>query len=570
MILLLLAALLVSASESFAETDTLPADSLIYAQTKQQIIRSDSAGAAQFIAAADELAALGLYKQALQLIHSLAGESAPSQSSDKKAASSDSSIKALTCRIRAGGDYIDFNDPETQRNKEEVIDPHALDNRRAYVSAALSWQPFAHKDIALLPKLEIANEDASGALGVSFRALNSMLLCDFEGGAKKRFWHEDYDTVVTPRGDKSLQVTEKEFAGNEKEDSDFLFGSIAVNLTNRQRHQQVIASLPVRIDGEKYREDRTPYISFIQYSLVPQVEYTTSDYTKSLLFLCEANYYDYSAIPVAAAKKDTADRVLVRPELSFNAWQKAYSFEARTSYMYEHYRNAQYPQNWSIVQAYTKGRLKLLKKVVPSAAIEYRHENSKRKKTVAWQQIAAVNETKEMHPVYGLITKYDTVFIQQSGDLSYAVHGDYLKLSPEIEISPHKLFSFRIGMRYEDCWHEDFLKTVHMEYEATDTTVWQDYLAESLRSLEPQIGLELEHTRFAIAATGSYRYTTSKNEGKYDYDRRDSWRLNLDAHGSITKWLSLYALADYEQSWYDSQSEPQQNMSLSGGVSLKF
>jgi hypothetical protein len=562
--------LLLISGETQSDTGAEASDSLVYSRQKIKLLSADSTRFSHYIAAADELAALGLYSQALTLLNTLSENDTTATAATPQHTASGSAKTHPDYRVRIGGEYIDFNDPESRRNEAEIIDPHSLDDRRAFVSAGLSWKPLQEIDCTIEPEIELSNQDASGALAGALWLLDSIVRCDIETGGEKRFWHERYDTVITPRGDKSLRISETQFAGNRAEDADLLFGGARVNITNRYRPRRLLASCPVGVDFKKYRADSPPYISFIEYALSPELEYNSPDYSRSILFHCDSRYRTYASIRLSQEVKDTADRALLVPELTVTLWKKKYSLETRYSYMYEHYFDAEFPRNWGCATSYARAKLKSMNILEPSVSAEYRYEHSRRIKHIEWNEITDIDTSIQSHPIYGTRKLYDTTFTTHAPAFDYSVGGHSLCVESRIIIQPSKLLSFLLGIRVEDTWYDDYENRFHITHTGSDTTLWRDYLSESLRSVQPEIGIGLEHTRFNLNCRGGYMYTQSKNPGKYDYDTRKSWRITVDGNVVITHWLSAYSLTSCELSYYDRQGEAQINLSLSGGFSFNL
>ena len=123
---------------------------------------------------------------------------------------------------------------------------------------------------------------------------------------------------------------------------------------------------------------------------------------------------------------------------------------------------------------------------------------------------------------------------------------------------------------YEESWHEDYEKTTYLAYPEKDTTLWDDYLAESLRMIEPQADLAFERPGRRLAGRCSFRHAESKRPGRYEYDRRDSWRFGAEADGTVLKRLHLLCMVDYEISYQDGSAEALTNTSVSAVASVTF
>ncbi|MBD3418982.1 MAG: hypothetical protein GF398_02570 [Chitinivibrionales bacterium] len=538
-------------------------DSVTYRRAKQELLRLDSAGYATFIAAADELAQLGLYPQAVQLLSAQKVE----VGGDSSRAPHDS-VQPLRWRIQTGGEYLDYNDPQTRRDKNEIIDPHLLDDQRGYGSVAATWRPATGPAGLIRPEIELSSRNALGKLSVCALLLDSLLVCDLEGSAEKRFWHDVYDTVITPRGNSSLKIVDSKFVGDRRDALDVVSGGAQVTITNRNRHRRVTLSLPLRIAARHYRSGKPPFTSFAEYGVMPEITLATRDYTQTVLLQCEANYADFATITLENARRDTADRLIIRPEISHAVWRDAYSLDSRFSYLYENYRQADFPQSWGSVSLESKFGHRLLQRMHPSFAVAYRHENSRRVHNPAWREITGL-VVNSVNPITN-DTIYDTTFADKTQKLDYLVHGDYVKLVPSVSLEIVKILSSNLSFAYEESWQTDFRLRRQLAPTGKDTILWQDYLGEALRSYEPEIGLRLKRAAITASLSSAYRFTTSKKQGKYDYDQRSAWRFSADINFQPRKWLSCFAIFDGEFSRYDQQRTTQSNISLSGAIAASF
>lgn len=552
-----------STSAKPEDPDTVSADSAAYYRARTTFEQQNPEQGRRYINTADELAGLGLYEQAMKILEAHQGEM-KSTAADEPAAESS---RALEYRIRAGGEYRNYEDPDIQRNKYELIDPHLLDEQRGYMSGGFTWRPAAPWARVVEPTAEVSNREGSCDLRTSALLLDSLLVLEIEGGGEKQFLNEVYENTLTPRGDTIPRIVESEFVGAGPIDSDLLSGSVTATLRRDFARRNLDTRCPIRAGVKNYRVSRSPYVSYAEYHTMPEVSWNSADFSNSLVVNCEAGVSDYFPIRTDAGTKDTADRVLVRPEISYAGYAQGKSVDIRCSYLYENFLDAGLPSDWGIALVHGTGRISLSEKIEPSLSAEYRYEHSARRKALAWWETTVTDSIYD--PVLGT-SRPVLGTLQRESNSAYTVRGNYLRVTPRAEYTPVDPLAFTVGVMYEESWHEDYEKTTYLAYPEKDTTLWDDYLAESLRMIEPQADLAFERPGRRLAGRCSFRHAESKRPGRYEYDRRDSWRFGAEADGTVLKRLHLLCMVDYEISYQDGSAEALTNTSVSAVASVTF
>ncbi len=536
-----------------AQTPYVNNDSLSWVQTRQALMRQDSAAVYPYVQAADELAQLGLYDRAVEMIREAV--SAPSDLS-REMISDDSSPRAsrkpVDVTFRAGADYIDYNDPEIEQHDNELIDPHALDDRNFYGAVSLGARP-SRGPISKID-LEVKGSNQYAVLSGRGNALflDSMLFCMARLEGKKNFWLEEYEKFITPRGDTALRVADTRFVGGSKNRSDKMVGEIILDITNRYDTRSSTWSLPVGVTFEKYRESHSPYISGINYHITPRFEWASDDFSKTVSAQMELGYCDYGEIFVDSVPKDTASRMTMRPMLSFSMWSDFLSTEVRSAYVYERYPQATMPQDWGEVSVAAKASLKRWKEIEPRVAAEYRYEHQGKKRRYVKKYIIDIQEN--VNEFTGQI-RYDTLWEESSRSLQYTLDGTMLLLSGGLLYYPTETISFRVDVEFEESW-----------FPRSDNEI-KDFVAEPFRALCPEIGMRIERPGGEFGVYVGYEKNSSKMPDISDYQRRDGLLVGIHTHLHPNPAISIYGIGDYGLTIYDKRGKPESNLSLSAGIS---
>ena len=325
----------------------------------------------------------------------------------------------------------------------------------------------------------------------------------------------------------------------------------AVTISNQYRDAPVKFRAPLQVSLEKYRENYSPYISFTDFRFIPEIEYTTRDFSRSYRFQIEGGYKDFAAVQVGKTAKDTADRVNLCPNLLFTSFSDRMNNEIELSYAYEYYLDAQYPENWGQAVVGAKPLLKITDFFKARLYAEYHFEHSRRVQMAPESTVVDIRRD----PFLGTI---DTIWEIAMEPKRYTVNGSMLRLSPEVTVKTGALLTLGCMVRYKETW-----------YPVIDTPV-TDYVAEALRSVGPEIWCAIELRSIDLYPKIGYTWLKTKRYGFYDYDKKQSLQFTVEGDFRIRQRISLFTLVDCELSYYDDQKKPQNNISLSGGVLITF
>lgn len=529
-------------------------DSLDYTARRTEIMALDSLKFKKYIEAADQLADLQLYSRALSVINGLVGQETTKRKDKyaKDSVQAAESEKYIFYKIRIGGDYLKFNDPQTSNNKAEIIDPHTLDDKRVYSTFTMHIIPPQLAPVSFTPEIKVSNQQAGLSLRNVALFFDSLFLFEIEYGVRKQFWQEEYDTVVTTKGDHAISIAERDFSALKELPSDMFTVSVGLEFTNRYRGVSFTYNVPVRVNLKKYRENYSPYVSFIDYQMMPGIEYSSHDFSKTVRFQLECDFKDYNGINlIEGVIKDTADKIMIRPDFTFTAYSNTITNELAASYCFENYIDAEYPKNWNQLILSSNHKMKGTASIQGNVNITYLYEHSLRERIISDSTVVEIKTNP-------FTLQPDTVWNKFQLRKEYTVYGNSITIAPEIVFEPKEWLKTGCCISYKETW-----------YPVSDVAE-TDYIVESVRSFIPELWCSIDKNRVNIVSRLAWQHTVSKKSELYDYDNKESYRFSIDGNTVVFKWLSLFAVADFEISKYDNQSKPQNNISLSGGSTIQF
>lgn len=314
-ILLLICTITAGVTAALADSQ---GDSTEFVRTREALRARDSSAYREYIDAAEELARMGLYTDALDMLNSLVQKNPRSHQQNPVGRKTGAeSNRSLPWSFSVGSSFLDYNDIRTSNDPKDNVDTDTLQNRSSlYMRGSFEYSlpSFAHS--LLIPRFYASNYTLSS--GIDLQQKYAQGRWDISAGisAEKRLFGARTNLS---------SISPDKFRGADADSSDNISIKIRSSRTGPHSDEPFRYEFPVTIERICYRTNRPGYISHTSYTFTPRSEYHSSDYTRVLRASVRNSYIDYDALTRDPAK-DTADVLHICPELETRAQLDATSF----------------------------------------------------------------------------------------------------------------------------------------------------------------------------------------------------------------------------------------------------
>ncbi len=519
-----------------------PSDSLAYFQLKDKLLQADSAAYAAYVAAADELAQMGMYEDARALLHDLASQHLPPDSSAQPATPAADSLKRrVQVSVTLGTDYFDMNDVVPSSNEAEEKERNTMLRHQylAYLRGRMEWSPETSVPMLVAPEAYVGNRKASLGLAAKMGLFGQRLRIDAKLGAEKPFWDDytSYDSLVAFQEDSC----------------DMASSALRIAFAERMGETEWRFEIPVSFQSEQYRENTPAFTSFILYAAAPRLEYAPDDLAKTAVVGCDVQYKDYAPVMIAdtaagrpvTVADDSSDWALVRPHLELSSRWERVGVDAAVAYSYSRYPNGVRPRRFDQMSTDLAFVYRFNPRFKAKLAGQHVYEAGFYQKTVTLLQAAGFG-----FPTDSLVR--------------LTLNGNLLELAPEMTAAVAGPFEV-------SAW----VKLKKGMYPAIDTLGGRrlaapQFLTESFWAWEPGIEAAVENA----TANAHLRCSLRNEDVESDsYDARDDYRalrIGGDTYAGFLKRFSVYAVADCELKLYKELARPTTNISVSAGLGARF
>lgn len=241
-----------------------PHDSTAYASFRHSMYAESDSLTIRYIQAADELAELGMYTEAIELLNKAQPLKGPEAQRKVPPETSGLPLFPKKWSVSAGSDYFRAED----FGVADTLDPRVKDSLARiretpltiFSRATLEAGPTGPFHLTLVPSVTISNRDARMRLRSQLAFFDERIFVDFDAEGKKSI----------ARWKDSLFV----FVGRQPDSLDMLRGQGEIAVTNKRKLRALLYDLPLQIQVNHYRQASEGYRSFMEYSLRPMIEFT--------------------------------------------------------------------------------------------------------------------------------------------------------------------------------------------------------------------------------------------------------------------------------------------------------
>lgn len=522
--------------------DSIAADSSYPEEYREYIEASDELAGSGMHAEAYELLA-GLFAEALQLDDEYGGAGArdgpPVTVVDTAAARGDAVVpadstgapiapRALTWHVSMTASYDRFDDSYVTSFDEDSLDSamavlDEIDDQpfNGKIRASLDWQPGHHALERFSPFLYLSNTRLRAGLSAAGAFARRALPYAIDVEGEKRLG-EDY-------GDSS----------------DVLKGGLELEPTTRPLEWRLNMSLPVRLETEQYRSERSQYASFWKVRAEPTLELESSDFGKHIALSMTASWQDYDAV------RNEDDEACYGPRLVADLFGRFGSMSAQASWVWERYPARSDPHRRSRLDADIQAVLRPVWWLeLGLSGSGFRHAEQYRA-----QSLFAVRPLDMLDSLW-LVDETWTVI-----EADYTLMGYGLESRPSVCFRPGSGIAVEGDLGWEYARYPE--KTTHDTVQLYDTL----YISESYVAWEPRLTFRVDLPPVYASLSLAYR-TEDITVAHYLEDNR-ALRPSLQLNWRIVPWLTLDTYVDYQYRMFpDSVAE--HNVSASVTLRARF
>lgn len=517
------------------KADTASQDSVLYAQKRTELLGADSANFHMYVAAADELAEMKMYRDAVSILQGLVTTEFPVTPSpapiDTLSRATGERGAAVGGRISLGVDFYSYGDS---------IDVDTADTREerhtaAHLHTELTIVPRATPQLRLSPELVLSSRTSHARIASSLALLDNKLRIEAYVTAEKPFW-SDY-------------AGKPGFVALKSDSSDMLGAGGGVVLLRARNGSSPAFSMPLRAATERYRANRYRYESNISVEALPRMEYTSSDFSRTFSLRCDVRYTNYSQLRSRYRESglitvtDTSDKFSLRPELDFSYWTDDATAEAQVSYTMDLYANAHLPRIRQRPSTHISLSCRPGPWITTQITAEHEYEATINDDTISWTEY------------YGDIP----YIVRDTALTTYTLHGNRLTATPEIRFHFAAHAAIPVSCVFE-------LRSFPIISRSMGHTIHPMYIEESMRALEPKVGLNISPSVLDLTLSVSYRREDVGSNPSYARKDKEILRLAGDASLNFSKRHSAFCFFDWDYRWPDRS----RNTTLLVGSSFGF
>ncbi len=481
-----------------------------------------------YIAASDELAADGLFREAYELLEGLFADLLLEQGPDgggedsflekvsavaggaDTAAPADSHVLAAepqtrVWRISTTASYDRFDDTYMTWLDEDSLDSAmaALDEIddqpfNGNLRISLDWQPGPDALERLSPCIYVSNTRLRAGLTAAGGCARGVLRYEIEAEGEKRLG-EDY-------GDSS----------------DVVKGGIELEATTRPLDRPVTVSLPVRFETEQYRTERPQYASFHELSAEPILELESRDFSRHVAVSFSASWQNY------ARARDDDDRIAYGPRLSADLFGHIGNALAQAAWIWERYPHRPDPCRRTRLE----GDVQAVLRPLPWLELGLAGSGFRDSEQYRDQSLFAVQQGDTVDSLWSIDETWRTI------DADYPLTGYGGEARPSVRLRHGSGIAFEAGLGYEYARFPE--KTTHDTVRLYDTL----YISESYSAWEPKLTLYADMT--PVYASLSFACRREDIIDERFLEDNTTLEPSMQLNWRIASWLTLDMYADYQ------------------------
>jgi hypothetical protein len=544
------------------------ADSLAYYMARDSILLHGTIRSEAMVQAADELAAEGLYEEALSLVTEVPEQiKADSIEARRAGRAGHGSVPAvspvsqkreqpLSWRISGAADYLHWEDlasVDTSRPESRDSLARLLENPLTIsAKALLSWKPASGIVKSVEPSLYVGNQKSVLDVTVDM-PVNRLLSVTAGLKAEKRLTNRYSDT-----GEAFGSGTQTVFTGDRKDSLDMGGGRFTVTPGFNKEAGGTAWQTPVTIEAARYRHGRAGYYSFNDFRIAPELSFVTGDMRESgaLRFVAERKDYMGGATG-AITRADSFDIYRIGPEISGELWRQRFSANATLGFLYERYPHRGVPYDIRTMEAEGLARARPFRRL--EASIRTRYENR-----IEYDKGEFVYCRDTTRVVMGIPVNDTLIDTMQT---SFMVRGYDAGIVPSLRWSIVSALSLELR-----CLLSRRSYTVADSLNGGRLSA-PLFILESRDAIEPELGFEYSGSYASIRVSGAYAVENVPEREYYTLSSNRDWKVRGDCMAKLTKHISCYIQADYEfrrYAPYEKNSRTSINLTTAAGFSARF
>ncbi|MDD5675766.1 MAG: hypothetical protein PHC61_16470 [Chitinivibrionales bacterium] len=506
-------------------------DSLLYSIRREELQKQKiSAAAAVWIAAAQELAASGLFSDALDLLS--AADSAKSGGTSQAEApvlpaAGISQKEKKPWSVYSSVDYNRIID--TTSDQQHTLDSLSqigqapLSPYSAFVKASYDWRRDGGFVRALTPSVYVSDRQTYLQLEAAAQAFNKIALFDATLQAARLYENGFGDDAVD--------------------------GALKAEATTRPLKNPLALMLPLSVELNRYRQTTSTYFSFAEYKATPALEWSDDDLVWTAGLSAEAGYrnsqfdngYLSDSIAADSLNENNADRFYAAPLLSIDYAAGGFFLELLGSGRFEKYPFLTDPYLHQDFQLEGILTCKPMPKFEASADITAGYEREFNQKSLeVWDAAAPATDSTARGTLYR--------------EKNYRLAGRYVTADPCLKYFTNDYLA--VGVRYNWEWRDyPPLYAAGGDSLAAPAYIWESYHQDI-----PAVGIILNRPDYDGEFWLTYQIEKYKNYkdpsgGRlYPYPDSKAWGFSLRAQWQILDWLNVDLGADYQDKQYVSAS----------------
>lgn len=509
--------------EAYLEASEALADDGLYREAHELLVEL-FAGA---IAEQDSLVVAGLSAQRAGNEH-IALDSGLSRRPGETAV--ESRENTFTWRLGMSGSYDKFDDVYLTSTDEDTLDLllDSLDEidqqpYNGYGRVSLEWEPARGPLEHITPSVYTSNTRIRGGV-------------DLEGGFAE-------NGVMFEAGFEAEKRLGEEYGDS----SDAVAGEGRLRLSSRPLTGRFYAFLPVELETEQYRTQRSHYTSYRELSLVPSLVLESVDFSRRI----ELGYRHMVRRHHEAGKED--DETERGPRLLAELYGSIVSASLESSMEWERFPHRTDPARRRELRMLFRGTVRPRQWLEPGLDAEWFVGRE-------WydNQTIFAAETDTL-AIPGADTQYIETFREIAG--AYALDGRGIDVRPSLRFNLPTGLSVTPSFNFE---LRDYPgKTSHDSLPLYDTL----YISESYRAFEPGMSVSIDRTKWYASVGVSRRREDSVSE--YYLEDFTALRPAAELTWFLMPGMSLDLYGSYEHRTYDS-GEVEGNTSASVSMRLRF